>query len=242
MAPVRGTSARLLIDEFDFSGATNSINVTKNATVLNPTNLASTGVEKQAGLPDGSIEHGGFWNGAGAGYIQDELQDRLGGGGSVYVAVTYGAAGAPADVLPTTWGQQLTITAPVNDLITVGGTWPANGNFRSGLLVYRGTISQTGTQTYVDFGAQGTGGGFAYLFVQDITGSATDATITVQSDDNTGFSTPATEGTFEFSAVGVVAVALSGTVDRYVRINVTDLGGADDFTVVCIVGLSGVTF
>ena len=68
------------------------------------------------------------------------------------------------------------------------------------------------------------------------------ATITVQSDDNTGFATPATEGTFTFSAVGGQEIALSGAVDRYVRLNATSLGGATNYTVVGVIALSGITY
>ena len=56
----------------------------------------------------------------------------------------------------------------------------------------------------------GSDGGTAYLFVTTITGTATNATITVQSDDNTSFTSPATEGTFTFSDEGVYVVTMTG--------------------------------
>jgi hypothetical protein len=78
--------------------------------------------------------------------------------------------------------------------------------------------------------------------VQTITGTATNASIVLQSDDNTGFSTPGTECTFTFSAVGGYEQAISGTVDRYVRLNCSSMGGATSFVVVCVAAVSGVTY
>ena len=78
------------------------------------------------------------------------------------------------------------------------------------------------------------------MFVTTITGSATNAAIKVQSAATEGGSY-ADEGTFTFSAIGAYAVTLSGTVDRWVRINTTDLGGATSFVVNAIVCVNGVT-
>jgi hypothetical protein len=241
MAPVRGTSAHLLIDEFDFSGETNSITISAEVSTLDPTNLASTGSEKIPNLPDGRIEHSGFHNGVGAGSIFQELYDRLGSATTAFVAVLLGDAGQPAVVLPATWANQLTMEAPVNDLITLAGAWPSNGAMQNGVLVYRGAVSATGAQTAVDFGAAGADGGFAYLFVQDITGTAASAAVKVQSATTQGGSY-ADEGTFTFSGVGVQTVAMTGTVNRWLRANVTSLGGATGFEIVCIAGLSGINF
>lgn len=241
MAPTRGTTAKLLIDEFDFSGETNGIKINISRAVLDPTNLESTAMEKIAGLADGSIEHNGFHTGAGAGEIEPELRARFGVAGTAYVGVTMGSAGDPAFVLPTTWLSQLKTDVPTADLITLSGTWPAAANLRPGLMVYRGTPSSTGALTSIDFTNAGSAGGVAYLFIQDVTGTATNAQVKVQSATTEGGSY-SDEGTFEFDGVGVQVLALSGTVNRWVRANVVDLGGATDFTIVCIAGLSGVSY
>ena len=49
-------------------------------------------------------------------------------------------------------------------------------------------------------------------------------------------------GTFTFSAKGAYEIALTSTVDRYVRLNCTGLGGATNFTVVGVVGVAGRTY
>ena len=66
------------------------------------------------------------------------------------------------------------------------------------------------------------------MHVSAIGGTATSATIDVESSiDNLSF---ASEGTFTFSAVGGFTLALSGTVNRYLRINLTSMGGATSIT------------
>ncbi|WP_230685363.1 hypothetical protein, partial [Streptococcus pneumoniae] len=84
-------------------------------------------------------------------------------------------------------------------LITANGSWFDGTGIKRGLQVYRGTISATGTTTYIDTGAVGSAGGYAWIWITAVTGTATNATILIQSDDNTGFSSPATEATFTFS-------------------------------------------
>jgi hypothetical protein len=78
------------------------------------------------------------------------------------------------------------------------------------------------------------------LFVTTITGSATNADIDVESSA-TQAGVYASEGTLTFSAVGAYAIDLTGTVNRWVRINTTDLGGATSFAVIVAVAVDGVT-
>jgi hypothetical protein len=241
MAFLRGTNAKLLIDQYDFSGSTNMISVSMEVANLDPTTLASTGVEKFPGLPSGGIEHNGFMTGGTANEIFDALRDRLAIANTATVAVTFGTTGIAAVILPTTYNGQLKLDAPAQDLITIAGNWPSNGQLLNGILIARATISGTGNQTSIDFGAAGAAGGFAYLFVKTITGSATDAIIKVRSASTQGGSY-SDEGTFTFSATGVYTATLSGTVNRWLQINTEDLGGATSFAVDCIVGLAGINY
>jgi len=134
---------------------------------------------------------------------------------------------------------------PVDGALAVNGGWNGGSGIKRGLRVWSGTFSATGAQStpaYIDIGAAGTAGGFAYLHIQAITGAATDAVILVESDTATNFASAATEATFTFSAVGAQEQAMAGTVNRYIRLNCTDLGGATNFTVVAIACVSGVTY
>ncbi|MFZ1755035.1 MAG: hypothetical protein WBO46_14960 [Caldilineaceae bacterium] len=240
---VAAKHTKLLIDEFNFSGDSNSLSLTTAVAALEDTGFQATGTTFVPGLPSGSLSHGGYYSGKGAGYVEQELKARLGTASTVYVAALFGTNGvARAYVLDTTWGSNLSMEMPIDGLITLSGEWPGVGKLRRGLVVFDGTISATGGQTSVDFGAAGSVGGEAYLFVQAITGTATDATIDVESDADDNFAAGATvEGTFTFSLASVQKVTMSGAVLRYIRINATDMGGATDFRVVAVVCVDGVT-
>lgn len=244
---VLGFNTKILVDEFDFSGTTNGVLLSTDTSVIEYMVLQNNGVLKLPNLVSPAIEHRGYYNGPDAGDIEYELNARLGSANDVIVGVVVGTnLAAPVGyVLPSTFNQQLRIETPIENLISVNGNWPG-GTSR----IYRGlqaalgdTVDATGAVAgNVDFGAAGAAGGRAWIFVQDIGGTATDATIEVQSDSDSGFGTVANEGTFTFSDVGAYQISLSGTVGRYVRANLTSLGGADDITFLMIVALSGVSY
>jgi len=239
----RGTNAKILIDEFNFSCDTNTLTVTGNVSALDSTALCATATTFEIGTPSGMIEHGGFNSGSGAGTIHDELYDRLGTSTPVYVAALLltDIAACPAFVCQNSWGNQLTLGMPIDGLMTLAGSWNASGGLVRGLRIADGTFSAVQAETAYDFGAAGAAGGQAFLFVSAIVGTATSATIEIQSSA-TEAGVYASEGTFTVSAVGVQKVTMSGTVNRWLRINVTDLGGATSITAICVAGVSGVTY
>lgn len=137
-------------------------------------------------------------------------------------------------------GAKLAINAPVAGLVTVDGEWlndTATG-YRA-KRVFDGTISGTGGQTSIDLGSAGSAGGVFVLHVTAIDGTATNATVDIESSSNN--STFASEGTATFSAIGAQVVTMSGTVNRYLRVNATSLGGATSFTVIGYAYVDGVT-
>jgi hypothetical protein len=111
-----------------------------------------------------------------------------------------------------------------------------------GLRCFTGVISATGAQAQIDLGAAGANGGYVWLFVQEKTGTITNAVITLETATVVGFTSPTTKATFTFSALGAYEQAMSGAVGRYARINCTNKGGATNFTVVAVVAPAGVTY
>lgn len=236
---------KILLDGYDFSGQTNGVTIDIPVGVLEYGVLQQGSMSKIPSYPMPSVTHNGFYDGPSSGQLFDYLDDKLGSANDVTVGVILGTSETiPVGyVLPTSFGQQLKIAAPHNQLITLNGNWPAGQDkLYRGYQVQYGTISATGAQTGIDFGAAGSAGGKAWLFVQAISGTATNAAIKIQSDSDNAFGTAADEGTFTFSAVGAYEIALSGTVNRYVRLNCTSKGGATSFVILCVAALSGVTY
>ncbi len=246
MAAIHGRYTKLWVDEFDLSSQNNSLDMSIAVDGLDGTAFQDTGAVTYAGIPTGKIAQKGYFTGKANGMNEDVLYDRL-GVATATVAALFGTAdtGCPAYVSRTTGAEKMMIATTPNALMMIDGDWVNGGGIIRGLRMWEGTFSATGAQTspgYIDVGAVGSAGGYAYLFVQTITGSATNATITVESDDNTSFTSAAVEGTFTFSAVGVQTMTLSATVDRYVRLNCTAKGGATSFVVGAIVCVAGVTY
>ena len=240
----KATWTRLLVDQWDFSSVSNSLETSVNVQREDVTTFQSTAKQFVAIGAEGGIAQAGYLTTFAANSFEQEITEAINNTESLYVAALYGTdtAKCPAYVARGANADGMTIKAASDKVLTLSGSWGEGSGICRGYRMFSGTISATGGQTYIDMGAAGSAGGLAWLFIQAITGTATNATITVQSDDNTGFATPATEGTFTFSAVGGQEIALSGAVDRYVRLNATSLGGATNYTVVGVIALSGITY
>ena len=247
MTAVKAQYTRLLVNEFDFSSQSNSLEVSLENGREDVTTFQTTGKEFLTTDTEGTISQQGYFADVIAGQFEAEIQESIDNGESLYVAALFGTNtdACPAYVARATETSGLTVGAQVPGVITLSGEWFQGLGVLRGLRVWTGTFSATGAQTspaYIDLGAVGTAGGRAWLFVQTITGSATNATITLQSDTVNTFAAAATECTFTFSAVGGYEQALSGTVNRYLRANCTSKGGATSFVVVVIAAVSGVTY
>lgn len=246
MAGVRGYQARILVDQWDFSGQSNGITVSSDVKALDYSVLQNAGQLRIPGLPTGMIEHNGYHSTPGAGQLEYELNARLGTSTDVVVAAVLGTSEPVpvAYVLPTSFNSQLKVKAPIAGLLEVSGAWPAKSSqMLRGVQVFTGTISATGAQgAGIDMGAAGSAGGKFFLFISAISGTATNATVKLQSDSDPGFGTAADEGTATFSAVGAQTVTLSGTINRYLRLNCGTKGGATSFAVVGIACVDGVTY
>lgn len=240
--PVRGCQTKILVNEFDFSGDTNSVTVEANTDAIEYSVFQNCAILKLPGRVTPAIQHNGYYSAPDAGELEAEMHDAL-DATDTYVCVILGTSLAVpvAYVLSATFNQQLRIDAPLDNLITVQGNWPGGTErIYRGVQVANGVaVDATGALDGVDNGAGGSAGGVVFLFVTGIGGSATDATVLIESDSDSGFGTAATEATLEFSAVGVYTATMSGTVGRYLRANVSDLGGADDVTFVAVACVSG---
>lgn len=238
---VLGAYAKILVDEFDFSGDSNSVEGKVAAAELENTRFQATGQRFDPGLVSSTLSHAGYFSGPGAGELEQELHARLGSNAPVIVAALLGTQtpGCPAYVSESGWGQQLALALPVASLVTVTGSWPQAMGLQRGVRLADGVVSATGGLASVDLGAAGADGGRAWLFVQAIVGSVTDAEIDIESSaDDASWDS---EGTFTVNAVGAQALALTGTIGRYVRVNVTTLGGATSLRVVAVAAIQGVT-
>lgn len=248
MAVIKACNTRIIVGGVDLSGDTNTVGVTIAGRNLEYGVLQDCDTRRLPLPPAASIEHNGYYTGPSAGTIDATLRSYLASTTGVHVGVIFDTAATTpfAYVQDLAYNSRYNANAQTGQLLTLSGNWPtltgSGAQMIRGYQVFGGAVTGTGTQTGIDFGAAGSAGGRCYVFVTSITGTATSATIDIESDTDVGFGTAASEGTATFSAVGCQEVALSGTVNRYVRANVTSLGGATGFTFYMVAGLSGVTY
>ena len=239
---VRGTLARLLVDEWDFSCETSGIDVTLTMNTEDITSLCDGAAVDAPTLAGVKITHNGYMASVNTpGSIEEEMYNRMGVMG-VYVAALFGTdvLDCPAYVLDNTFGANMEILAPAKGVLTLNGAWGEGDGGHRGHRAYDANATATGSQTAIDLGAAGTAGGEAFLFVQNITGTATNASITVQHSTTLG-GTYTTLATFTVSAEGSFEADFAGAVNQFVRLNVVSLGGSTGLDMVAIVCVHGVT-
>ncbi|MFN8493136.1 MAG: hypothetical protein U0350_36370 [Caldilineaceae bacterium] len=244
---VKASKARILVDQYDFSLQSSGYSLNTEVKALEFATLQQgAGQLKVPGNGMANLEHNGFVATNAAGQIEYELSARLGTETPCKVALILGTnlTVPVAYMFESSFNQQLKVNAPFDNLLTLSGNWAVGDKalVRGYQVAGPQTISATGALVGIDFGAAGSNGGKAFLQVQTITGTASGATIKVQSDTASDFGTAADEGTFTFSAAGMYAIDLSGTVSRYVRLNCTSKGGATSFRILGLVAIKGVTY
>jgi hypothetical protein len=245
---IKACNTRILIGGVDLSGETNTIGTSIQGRKISYGVLQDCDERQLALPPKAEIEHTGYFSGVADTGIENLLYTYLGSTTGVHVAAIYDtAATIPfAYVQDVGYNASLSLPAQVGQLLMVNGKWPtltgSTNQMVRGYQVAGQSFTTTGAVTGIDFGAAGTAGGRAYLFVTSITGTATSASVKLQSDTDVAHGTTADEGTFTFSAVGCQEVALSGTVNRYQRANVVTMGGCTAFTAYLISCISGRTY
>ena len=244
MAGIKGVNTRVLVGGYLLSSQTNSVAVQTTSDKQDTTPFEATAKESVVLSPDGNVDIGGYmtFDTANGATFEKRLHTSITTADTVGIVLYNTAlAGSPAYVLPSAYTDNMQIQSPVAGVMTVSGSYTSEVGLRRGVCVYSGTISATGTTTAIDLGAAGSAGGYAYLFVTTETGTGTSADIDIESATTQG-GTYSSEGTFTFNGIGASVVNLSGTVNRWIRLNCTDLGGATSWFVTCIACVSGVTY
>lgn len=235
--PVNGSNARIYIGSFNLSPFTNNASVTGNADALDVSVYGDTSREYIKGLNAHSLTFSGFIDAASATGNMGTL-NTLFSASSVTAWSFYpngDSVGSPV-YTGQIWGGQLELGAPVDGV----QTWAVNGvasaqfaqtqGFGYGLSLHE-LKAETGTGSYADTdNTVSTANG--YIAVLHCTAFASGTTtVKIQHGATTG--TYADLGT-QFSnltAAGSQVIFGSGTVNRYVRAQVSAISASTTFAV-----------
>lgn len=241
-----GNKVAILLDEFDLSDAFFSAETEHNTEEKNSTTFGALGNTFEPGLTTNKITLRGYFSGAQVNSTFYRLRNRMGQSWMnpcLAIIINTDDANPIAACSPDAWGQGLKLTMAAKDLMTFELNTPNGVDGATGLVVFNGVVSATGTTTPVNMGVVGGGsnGGLVLAFVQEITGTATNAAFSVQSAASSG-GTYTDEATITFSGVEGYSAPMTGAIAQFVKLNVTNMGGATSFKVVVVVCVKGVTY
>ena len=244
MAPLKGTAARLLLNDYDLSCSTSQLNVEANTGEYDHTSLCSDAQEFVPGLNGGSISLNGFFETASTTTGEEyRLYDALAAATKIVAAIfDYTNLPAAAYVIEGASNFEMTHTAPYDGLVALSGSFRGTSGLRRGLAIYyQKSLTATGGSTAVQIpGTLVSSTGRVVVFLHSHTGSLTTATVALESSAN-GSTGWASEATLNFTADGAKAAAFTTPAGAYFRLNVTSMGGTTGLVLTCVVIVDNVT-
>lgn len=241
--PVRVlTDFAAYVGPYDFTTDVNEARLDMQADVKDVTTSRSGGWKKKtAGLRTIDVLHKGFWQSATSQAVDPEVFPDLAVPDRVFTYAPFEEA--PADPMVFTdqqaafFWQGLKMRYKIFDE-GVGEVLPfelgsqnsgRSGVVKGSLIVPRRTVSATGKVGVTwDTIFGGPGAGLSLYVVFHVFVAGTTITVQVQSDDNSGFSSPTTQATIgPLTAVGATWLTpIAGPItDRYWRLNVSAITG-----------------
>jgi hypothetical protein len=237
------TNARLFAGGVDLTAASNKIELACEVDDVDTTTFASSGFKEcVGGLASSKVNGTGYWEAGDPTKVDDGTWAAMGASQPWCVC--------PADA---TVGAVAYFTSALNTSYTVGGEvgdaapWEAKG--ASTWPVVRGQVAHppgtprtaTGTGTGVQLGAVATGKSlYAVANVLSLSGTGTPTiTLAIESDDNSGFTSPTTVATFVAATVagGQILRAPGPFTDTWYRAKWTISGTSPSMLFVVALGV-----
>lgn len=230
------TNAFVYMGPLDFTGSADDLMLRCEAETREKTTFRSGGWrEHRNTLKTSQLSTGGFWSCDSANDVDPEFFNNLGVGGQVVTAGLQETEGEIAHIMRKLPTQVTFNEGNVGDLgkakLEGVGSDGNIGQIRGKLLKEFGVVSATGaTGTGIQLGAiSGTQSLYGTLHTFGTAG--TSITVIVQSDDNSGFTTPTTRATFNGGAITTAAgfwlTPVAGAItDDWWRLNISAITGS----------------
>lgn len=230
MAVPHGKTTRVLIDDAHLTGRLNEASTSASREVADKTPFGVDDKEYVAGLKDGTISLGGFFDGD-TGQIHDKLSSLAGSDDPVPLSwgvngLSVGEQASLVDAIQVSYD----IPTGVAQVVGVSMEAQAADGVDLGVsLAAHASRTSSGNESSVDNGASSADGAVAHLHVTAASGTSPTLDVVVQeSADNSTWVdlitfTQATAATSE-------RLAVTGTVERYIRAQWTLGGTSPDFS------------
>lgn len=248
MAFLHGKTTGVAFEEFNLTSILRESSVSSNVEVADTTAFGDDSKNFIVGHRDGTVSLSGLYDSASVG--EDEVFNRLGvnDNGHVLVQSSMTLNAAPGVRVQFGKGEisSYEVTSPLTDVTAVSIEIQADGGLYGGTTLQTQQSTASGVQSVafgnntnnssVDNGASTANGWVAQLHV---TANGLDGNAVFTIEDSANNSTFATLGTFSTvpSGATVERITGTGTVDRYVRLNINTTA-ATTGTIFFIVGFA----
>lgn len=213
-----GKTTGVFYNGSDLSTYFNEASVSNDIETAEVTTFGSDAKSYIVGLQDGTISAAGMFDGA-AGAVDQILSSTLGSDALDTITVTpdgvsFGRRSYSAAAIETSYE----ISSPVSDVVSANLEVQATQGIDAGfLLAGRVTFSASGNSANLDQGAASSNGGTGYLHVTSNSMSGATTFKVQDSADGVVFVDRITFASVSASATVGEKVAVTGSVDRYVR-------------------------
>jgi len=224
--PIHGKNGRIYANEYDLSCYLNSAGLDRSIDTAETSVFCSDSKRYIEGLKDATLSAEGVYD-KDIDTIDNTLKD-LEVGENIFSYYpgrdTVGLPGYGFRALQTATGFQVSVSEAVNFSLAGQTT---EGVDRILSITPSALIEANESTDSLDLGAGGTAGCILYVHV---TGLSDDATVKIEhSTDDAIWATLHSYGTVE--AVGAYRTVKTGTVNRYIRVTIEDLGVGEDITI-----------
>lgn len=234
------TDASILLGGVGVTDKSNQLTITYEVETQDNTVFGHDTRSNAAGLWVVSGEVGGFVDDQ----LEDDLWSKVGSGPDVFQAATPGDDGT----IGYAFRSMLVAHTPLSGSVGEMAADSLSLSGKSGAPLVRGTIlhpataeTSSGAGTERQLGAVGSSDEKVYgaLNVTDVSGTTPTLDVTVESDDNSGFTSATTRLTFDQqTGVGADWQSAAGAItDDWWRVSFTIGGTSPSFTFQCLVGI-----
>jgi len=221
MPITKGCNVRVVVDGIDLSSQSSGAQLAAAMGVAEYFIMTDCAAQKEPTRPAVTLAHNGYFTGEGATAFEEALKARLASATDVRVAFI---------ILPSifyllrqTWADQMSLDAPVEEMLTVEGNWAEAGQVARGRVILGGSVATGTVSAVLDLGAARIGTPGTLFFAASGYTDGRDVTILVEGSANgtSGWSTVRSQ---LLADVGDAEFAVASLV-RYLRATITFAGG-----------------